>query len=150
MSRPNPPCPGPLGIALEPPVVVAVKTDHQIYDALVSRIADECPDSGFSEDMDLISRARPTNDEFAATCNLFPADVGNYVALDMELVARALRGQITAQELQAHVFEATRAAVVEAKLHLSVIAECDRRADDAAIMARESPESFFGVAGLFA
>ena len=153
---PPPPAAGTLDSAAAP------KSLQAIYDALVSRIADECPDSGYADRLDLFERAAPlTDEEIAAVCELHADAIIHYLSVDPPVVARLLRGDIEQDELRAYLRKAAETAVITGKVSLAVIAECDRRADLAATDAHddycggafltphERREAALGVARLF-
>lgn len=104
-------------------------TDKSAYEALISRIADQEPQFGWSTDRSLVEHAKPfTDEELALVCSMHAQAVTDELALDPTLIARYLRCEINSDQLLAQLREATERAVSEA-LVSDVLNECDNRAE---------------------
>lgn len=111
------------------------------YRALISRIADDEPNSGWPADVDLLACAGPLSDEeLALVCDMHAQAVTDEFSLDPTLIARYLRREIDSNQLLNQLRAATERAVCQT-LREDVLAECESRAE----LAREHQlEDYYG------
>ena len=116
------------------------------YRALIERIADEAPDSGWPEDIDLLKEILPLADEeIAIACDLHKQAVTDELSIDPSLLARYLRRETDLITLLAHLRAATERAVCDA-IRSDVMTELQCRTE---IAQEHQNERYYGGGACF-
>lgn len=102
---------------------------QRAYRALIDRIADLEPDSGWPANTDLMKAARPlAREEQAVICAYNPQAMVDEFSIDPAILGAYLRRDIGTLDLAEHVEECTHKAAWEA-IHSDVMDECSNRAE---------------------
>ena len=130
----------------EPLSGATARFKNPAYRALIERIADEAPCSGWPEDVDLLKEILPLADqELAIACDLHKQAVTDELSIDPSLLSRYLRGETDLTALLGYLRSATEHAVCEA-VRSDVMAELQCRAE---LAQEHQNERYYGGGACF-